>query len=207
MERSSYRYRHRPREEVELRERLRSLAGERRRFGYRRLIPLCGMDQWAFEQGVELHFLDPGKPTQNAHIESFNGKFRDECLNENWFLSLQEAREKIEAWRRDYNQVRPHSALGYQTPEDFAPATAAEKGTGAPAAVPQGGISLHAPCLSNREVDSTPGTHIMIGTENGGRSSRGAHFQLPHRSRLKSFPPSNVNRMGIHQVARDDYRC
>ncbi len=70
------------------------------------------VDQWAFEHGVELHFIEPGKPTQNAFIESFNGKFRDECLNENWFLSLPEAREKIEMWRRDYNQVRPHSALG-----------------------------------------------------------------------------------------------
>jgi putative transposase len=83
------------------------------------------LDQWAFEQGVELHFTDPGKPTQNAYIESFNGKFRDECLNENWFVSFEEAREKIEAWRRDYNQVRPHSALGYQTPEEFATQAAA----------------------------------------------------------------------------------
>jgi putative transposase len=78
------------------------------------------VDQWAFEHGVELHFIAPGKPTENAHIESFNGKFRDECLNENWFLSLQEAGMKIEAWRKDYNQVRPHSALGYLTPEEFA---------------------------------------------------------------------------------------
>jgi putative transposase len=69
---------------------------------------------------VQRHFIDPGKPTQNAYIESFNGKFRDECLNENWFMSVAEAREKIEAWRRDYNQVRPHSALGYQAPEEFA---------------------------------------------------------------------------------------
>jgi putative transposase len=78
------------------------------------------MHQWAHRHGVELHFIDPGKPVQNASIESFNGKFRDECLNENWFVSLQDARERIEAWRRDYNQVRPHSALGYQTPEEFA---------------------------------------------------------------------------------------
>jgi putative transposase len=77
------------------------------------------VDQWAFERGVELPFIESGKPTQNAQIESFNGKFQDECLNENWFLSLQEAREKSEAWRRDYNQARPHSALGYQTPEEF----------------------------------------------------------------------------------------
>ena len=89
------------------------------------------VDQWAFEHGVELHFIDPGKPTQNAYIESFNGKFRDECLNENWFLTLQEARMKIEAWRKDYNQVRPHSALGYQTPEEFA-AQAAARGASPP---------------------------------------------------------------------------
>ena len=57
---------------------------------------------------------------QNGYIESFNGKFRDECLNENWFVSLGDARQKIEQWRRDYNQERPHSALGYRTPEEFA---------------------------------------------------------------------------------------
>jgi putative transposase len=89
------------------------------------------VDQWAFEHGVELNFIEPGKPTQNAHIESFNGKFRDEGLNENWFLSLQEARMKIEAWRKDYNQVRPHSALGYLTPEEFA-AQAAARGASPP---------------------------------------------------------------------------
>jgi len=89
------------------------------------------VDQWAFQQGVALHFIEPGKPTQNAHIESFNGKFRDECLNEHWFLTLGEAREKIEAWRRDYNQARPHSALGYQTPEEFA-AQAAARGASPP---------------------------------------------------------------------------
>jgi len=78
------------------------------------------VDQWAYQRGVQRHFINPGKPTQNAYSESFNGKFRDECLNENWFMSVAEAREKIEAWRRDYNQVRPHSALGYQAPEEFA---------------------------------------------------------------------------------------
>ena len=77
------------------------------------------VDLWAYENKVQLHFIEPGKPMQNAFIESFNGKFRDECLNENWFLDLAEAREKIEAWRCDYNQVRPHSALGYLTPAEF----------------------------------------------------------------------------------------
>jgi len=78
------------------------------------------LDQWCFAQGVEQHFIQPGKPMQNGYIESFNGKFRDECLNENWFLSLNDAREIIEQWRQHYNRERPHSALGYRTPEEFA---------------------------------------------------------------------------------------
>ena len=77
------------------------------------------LDAWAYLRGVELRFIEPGKPIQNAFVESFNGKFRDECLNEHWFVSLQDAKEKIEAWRRDYNEVRPHSALGNRTPEEF----------------------------------------------------------------------------------------
>lgn len=64
-------------------------------------------------------FITPGKPVQNAHIESFHGRFRDECLNESWFLTLADAQRIIEAWRQDYNAVRPHSALGYLTPEEF----------------------------------------------------------------------------------------
>ena len=78
------------------------------------------LDQWCFAQSVEHHFIQPGKPMQNGYIESFNGKFRDECLNENWFVSLSDARQIIEPWRRYYNQERPHSALGYRTPEEFA---------------------------------------------------------------------------------------
>ena len=77
------------------------------------------LDVWAYEQGVKLHFIEPGKPVQNAFIESFNGKMRDECLNEHWFTSLGEARETIEVWRRDYNEVRPHSSLGNRTPQEF----------------------------------------------------------------------------------------
>ncbi|MEV1653851.1 transposase, partial [Pseudomonas aeruginosa] len=67
-----------------------------------------------------LKLIQPGKPTQNAFIESFNGKFRDECLNEHWFCSLAEARIRIAAWRRDYNEHRPHSAIGNLTPAEFA---------------------------------------------------------------------------------------
>jgi len=78
------------------------------------------LDQWAYEHKVALHFITPGRPMENGYIESFHGKFREECLNEHWFLTLDDARETIESWRIDYNQVRPHSALGYLTPEEFA---------------------------------------------------------------------------------------
>ena len=73
-------------------------------------------DLWAYTRGVVLDFSRPGKPTDNAFIESFNGKFRAECLNAHWFMSLDDAREKCEAWRRDYNEVRPHSAIGNKPP-------------------------------------------------------------------------------------------
>ena len=75
---------------------------------------------WAAKRVVKLHYIAPGKPTQNAFIESFNGRFRDECLNEHVFLTLAEARETIEAWRIDYNVSRPHKSLGYLTPNEFA---------------------------------------------------------------------------------------
>ena len=78
------------------------------------------LDRWAYTRGVRLHFIQPGKPTQNAFVESFNGTFRDECLDEHWFVSLDDAREKIETWRREYNQDRPHGSLGKRTPEEFA---------------------------------------------------------------------------------------
>lgn len=75
---------------------------------------------WSEERGVRLEFIQPGKPTQNAYIESFNGRLRDECLNANWFTSLSDARQKVETWRLDYNQQRPHSSLDYLPPAEFA---------------------------------------------------------------------------------------
>jgi putative transposase len=78
------------------------------------------LDQWAYLNGVELDFSRPGKPTDNAHIKAFNACFRQECLNASWFLSLADAKNRIEAWRRDYNEQRPHSALGSLTPRAFA---------------------------------------------------------------------------------------
>jgi transposase InsO family protein len=86
------------------------------------------VDQWAYENQVQLHFITPGRPMENGYMESFNGKFRDECLNENWFVDLADARQKIEEWRCDYNHERPHSALGYLTPAEFAQGSAASSG-------------------------------------------------------------------------------
>ena len=80
------------------------------------------MLKWTTEQAIAWHYIAPGKPMQNGFMESFNGKLRDECLNEHVFGSLAEARRVIEAWRVDYNEVRPHSSLSYQTPEEFAAA-------------------------------------------------------------------------------------
>ena len=78
------------------------------------------LDKWAYRRNVHLSFIRPGKPNENAYIESFNGKFRDECHNEHWFLSMAHARSVIEAWRIEYNTERPHSSLGNRTPEEFA---------------------------------------------------------------------------------------
>ena len=69
---------------------------------------------------IGLVHIQPGRPMQNGYVESFNGRLRDECLNANWFTTLADARQKIEAWRQDYNEQRPHSSLGYRTPREFA---------------------------------------------------------------------------------------
>jgi len=78
------------------------------------------LDAWAYEQGIRLHFIRPGKPIENCFVESFNGKFRDECLSEHWFVDISHARRIIEGWRIDYNEVRPHSALENLPPRAFA---------------------------------------------------------------------------------------
>lgn len=78
------------------------------------------MDRWAYARGVKLSFIEPGKPMQNGYIESFNGKFRDECLNEHWFLDVADARMVTQEYQIDYNEERPHSALGRKTPREYA---------------------------------------------------------------------------------------
>ena len=85
------------------------------------------LDAWAYSANINLDFSRPGKPTDNAHIESFNGSLRDECLNINWFLSIEDARDKLSAWRTDYNEFRPHSSLWNLTPQDYAKQIAHER--------------------------------------------------------------------------------
>lgn len=77
------------------------------------------VDKWAYENGVILDFSRPGKPTDNPYVESFNGKFRDECLSVNWFLSLEDDRQKIDDWKWEYNYFRPHSSLDDLSPQEF----------------------------------------------------------------------------------------
>ena len=97
------------------------------------------LDAWAYGRGVTLRFIRPGKPIENAYVESFNGKFRDECLNENWFLNLADAKMAIELWRIDYNTVRPHSSLADATPHAFASASTEAR--------------RHAPARKNEELN------------------------------------------------------
>ncbi|MGA8794745.1 integrase core domain-containing protein, partial [Candidatus Binatus sp.] len=92
--------------------------------------------RWATSR-VAWHYIEPGKPVQNAFIESFNSKLRDECLNEYVFTSLAEARAIIEAWRHDYNHLRPHSSLGYLAPEEFAARNQGSSAIGAPLGQPK----------------------------------------------------------------------
>ena len=112
------------------------------------------LDRWAYEHGVRLFFIDPGKPMQNGSIESFNGRFREECLDQSWFTSLAEARRVIEAWRLDYNLHRPHTSLRMRTPAAFAAARPFVKRQTPPTAAsdtappPEAVAAISAPMLS-----------------------------------------------------------
>jgi putative transposase len=107
-----------------------SLTGQRVTRVLERLRAVRGLPDWAYQRGVRWQFIEPGKPVQNAYVESFNGKFRDECLNEHWFERLDQARTLVELWRQDYNECRPHSSLGNRTPCEFARAASAPSGAG-----------------------------------------------------------------------------
>jgi len=111
---------------------------------------------WCVERQIELIHIQPGKPTQNAHVESFHGRLREECLNVSWFQNLFDARRRIAAWRKEYNQERPHSSLGYRTPEEFARLAAspswvgnravASRRQGSPAGSLRSALTPVAPC-------------------------------------------------------------
>jgi putative transposase len=128
------------------------------------------MDKWAYERGVELDFSRPGKPTDNARVESFNGRLRQECLNANWFLSLDDAKAKIAAWRTYYNESRPHSALtGPRQPSS----------------------PVDAACRPRRRSPRSRKFLLLSGTKTGtGSEPCGRHFQLP---RWMGCTPSNVS--------------
>jgi len=116
--------------------------------------------RWAARTGVEWHYIAPGKPTQNAFIESFNSRFRDECLNEHVFATLPEAAEIIEAWRIDYNTNRPHSALGNLTPAEFVTESTLAMQRGEALRYPRGfaprPVAQHEPIGSNEERTQAP---------------------------------------------------
>jgi putative transposase len=99
------------------------------------------MDAWACRKGVRLHFIDPGKPMQNGFVESFNDKFRYSCLNAEYFVGLEDARRRIEAWRRDYNEERPHRSIGRIPPAEYARRAAALQAPTAPSGLLRSGSS------------------------------------------------------------------
>jgi putative transposase len=116
------------------------------------------LDLWAYLNKVRIDFSRPGKPTDNAHVESFNGRLREECLNSHWFVSMEDAKRAIEAWRVDYNESRPHRALGNQTPLEFALAastSACSKGDKKPETHNQFGTKTGSPSKSRRLTTSS----------------------------------------------------
>jgi putative transposase len=132
---------------------------------------------WAEQRGIPLLYIQPGKPVQNSYIESFNGRFRDECLNANWFENMPDARRKIEAWRQDYNQQRPHSALAYRTPGEFARAWSPSPSS---IVIEQPGVSVkdslsarkNRASLTDTPGCSTPTEMRVKGTSEGGYDLR-----------------------------------
>jgi putative transposase len=155
--------------------------------------------RWAEERGVEWHYIAPGKPQQNAFVESFNGRLRDECLNEHVFGSLAEARRLIEAWREDYNRVRPHGSLGGRTPEEFARYSARAKDRAEGAALLEGSApsarSTTVPTRGKRRTDPS-----YPRSESGEHVSATLQSALPRKPARLSNPGIGLWRFEI----RDD---
>lgn len=118
--RGNYHYKSVKSEQAALKAEIKEVAATRVRYGYRRIHTLLKREGWQVSHGVELDFSRPGKPTDNAFIEAFNSRFRQECLDTAWFLSLNDAKSRIEDWRMEYNTSRPHSAIGNIPPAEFA---------------------------------------------------------------------------------------
>jgi putative transposase len=127
------------------------------------------LDAWAYRRGIELRFIRPGKPIENAYVESFNGTFRDECLDEHWFVSIADAQTVIEAWRVDYNTVRPHRSLRQLTPAAYAAAACAG---------PRSGVGgLLGGCSGHDRTAYRTGWTLIIGVADSGGRSAGLHTQ------------------------------
>jgi putative transposase len=120
---------------------------------------------WCVERQIELLHIQPGKPTQNAHVESFHGRLREECLTVSWFQNLFDARRKIAAWKIEYNEERPHSSLGYRTPKEFAAAQAASFYT----VEREARDSNPVPCPSRSPIPAQPGDGVEQGVEHSCR--------------------------------------
>jgi len=119
------------------------------------------LDAWTYQKGIKLYFIRPGKPVENAYIESFNGKQRDECLNENLFRTLDEARVIIETWRLDYNQYRSHSSLGNLTPRGVRQSGPGQT-TRTAESEPMGGMRNGGRSYLNERLDCCLGNHLMM---------------------------------------------
>ena len=133
---------------------------------------------WCVERSIGTIHIQPGKPTQNGHVESFHGRFRDECLNASWFWNLWDARRKIAGWRNEYNNQRPHSALGYRTPEEFAQQWAhAASPSAFPNTTPPGadqGQALRAPAAALTQ----PGCVVKTFHQEGDAGNYAARFRI-----------------------------
>jgi transposase InsO family protein len=142
---------------------------------------------WCEERGIRLLHIQPGRPMQNGRVGSFNGRFRDECLNTNWFMTWVEAKEKIERWREEYNGDRPHSSLAYRTPEAFAKACS------------------ELTSRMGKESYSRPSVSVTFGGENRGRSRLGRLLWLRSWGKLMSSEGRNFHRNSGHSLPL--YQC
>jgi hypothetical protein len=148
------------------------------------------VDRWAYEQGLEWHTIQPGRPMENGYVESFNGRFHDKCLNENWFRDLADARAKSAQWQQDYNEMRPHSSSRYRTPAELAAQAASFYKAGLGQEASNAGPLPRSPSPTPCGANKTRRRFHYIWTKNGGRS---AHYDKLQRLKLVGGIPSAIN--------------